>query len=295
METTSDEIAAPSREDLRAERIYRAKHWTGMVLRYAVLIVLAVFTAYPFYWTFIISVSTGGNVFEFPPPLLPTDPGLKFYQTVWSEFSVGRWILNSFFLSGLDVIGTLLVCSLAAYPLARMRFPGRQAVFVLIIATLMLPVESRFIANYITLTKLGLVNTWAGVVLPGLAGAFGIFLMRQAYLAVPQELIDAARVDGAGELRIWWQIMVPTTVPAMTALAVFAFVNSWTSFIWPYIVLKTPDLYPMSVGILYLNGQFQTNTRLVAAGSVIALIPVLLIFLYAQKYFVSSMEGAVKQ
>lgn len=265
-----------------------------MMFRYAVLIALAIFTAYPFYWTFMISISTGGNVFEFPPSLLPTDPGLRFYETVWTQFPIARWILNSFWLSFLDVVGTLFVSSLAAYPLARLRFPGRQAVFVLIIATLMLPAESRFIVNFITLTQLGLVNTWTGVVLPGLAGAFGIFLMRQAYLAVPQELIDAARVDGAGELRIWWQIMVPTTIPAMTALAVFAFVNSWKDFLWPYIVLKTPALYPSSVGILYLNGQFETNTRLVAAGAVIALVPILLIFLYAQKYFVRSLEGAVK-
>ncbi len=265
------------------------------VLIYAVLIALAVFTTFPFFWTLLVSLRTAGPIFSIPPDLSVTGLSAANYAGVWETLPLPRYAANSLYIAVMGVGLTLAICSLAAYPLARMQFPGRNVVFYAILATLILPEHIGLIVNFITMTRLRLVDTYASVYLPSIASIFGIFLLRQAYLSIPQELEDAARIDGAGDLMIWWRIMLPLTVPALATLAIFQFVAFWNSFLWPIIILKTPDKYPLAAGLLYLRGLFAYNTRYIAAGTVIATLPILVAFLFAQRYFMRGLTaGAIK-
>lgn len=263
-------------------------------LHYLVLSLIAVVTVYPFWWTLITALSTDGEVYRFPPPIWPTAPGLDNFVEVFKTIDVLAFYKNSILISLATVVGTLVVCSLAAYPLARMEFPGRKIVFGAVIATLILPSEVNFLVNFITVSKIGLTDTIAGVALPGLAGALGIFLMKQAFEAVPQDLIDAARIDGASEWQIFLKIMLPLAKPALGALAILTTVTAWNQYIWPSIVMTSPDKFPLSVGVLYLSGAFSFKTRVVAAGAVLTVLPILIVFLFTQRYFLRGFDGAVK-
>ncbi|MDR7416361.1 MAG: carbohydrate ABC transporter permease [Armatimonadota bacterium] len=266
----------------------------GHALLYGLLCGIALLTLFPFLWTLSTALSTAGGVFTFPPRLIPERPGLANFVEVVQALPVGRYFLNSVLLTVYGVLGTLLVCSLAAYPLARMDFPGRDAILAALLGTLLLPNEAGFVVNFLTLGRLGLVNTYTGVVLPSLASVVGIFLLRQAYLAIPQELLDAARVDGASELRIWARVVLPLSRPALAALGILSSVAYWNAFIWPLVVLRDPDRYPLAVGLLYLQGLFAHNTRLIAAGTVLAMLPILAMFVFAQRSFMRGLEGAVR-
>lgn len=262
---------------------------------YAVLLALALFTTFPFLWTLLVSVKTVGPIFSIPPDLSLNGLSAANYAGVWNTLPLPRYVLNSLYITSVGVLLTLVICSLAAYPLARMSFPGKQAVFYAIIATLMLPEHIGLIVNFVTLTKLRLVDTYAAVYLPSLASIFGIFLLRQAYLSIPQELEDAARIDGAGEFLIWRHVMLPLITPALATLAIFQFVAFWNSFLWPIIILKTPDKYPLAAGLLYLRGLFAHNTRYIAAGTVIATLPILVVFVFTQRFFMRGITaGAIR-
>jgi len=262
---------------------------------YALLLALAAFTTFPFLWTLAVSLRTRGPVFAFPPELSLRGLSAANYVGVWETLPLPRYVLNSLYITAMGVGLTLLVCSLAAYPLARLQFPGKQVVFYAIIATLMLPEHIGLIVNFVTMMRLRLVDTYVSVYLPSIASIFGIFLLRQAYLTIPQELEDAARIDGAGELAIWWRVMLPLTAPALATLAIFQFVAFWNSFLWPIIILKTPDKYPLAAGLLYLRGLFAHNTRYIAAGTVIATLPIVVVFLFTQRYFMRGLTaGAIR-
>lgn len=290
--------------DLELERIRRRKRVHTLIERtlvYALLIVIAIISIYPFLWTLSTSFATSGGIFEFPPSLLPHDPGLRNYREVFSLVPVARQILNSLIICFFGVAGSVILCALAAYPLAKMNFPGRNFIFYAILATLVLPNEAGLIVNYVTTVKLGLlrpetgvVGQFAAIILPALPSTVGLFLMRQAYLAVPLELIEAARIDGASELRIWWRIMLPLTVPTIAAFSILQFVAFWNTFLWPIIILRDRELYPLAAGLLDLAGAFATNTRAVSAGTVIAIIPIVIVLLLFQRYFMRGLEGAVK-
>jgi putative chitobiose transport system permease protein len=208
---------------------------------------------------------------------------------------IPRFLLNTLLLTGAGVGANLLLCSLAAYPLARLRFPGRNLIFFGLLATLMLPSHVGLIVNFVTMTRLRLIDTYAAVVLPSAVSVFGIFLLRQQYLSIPQELEDAARIDGASELSIWGRVMLPLIAPGLATLAIFEFVAFWNSFLWPLIVLKSPEKYPLAVGLLYLSGLFAHNTRLIAAGAVMMTVPILVVFLFTQRYFMRGITlGAIR-
>ncbi len=280
-------VAAPRHEG--AGRVVRK------VLLWVALVAMAGLTTFPFLWTLIVSMKTSGPIFAFPPDLWPVPLSAANYVGVWETLPIPRYVLNSLYITAMGVGGTVVVCALAAYPLARMDFPGKAIIFYGILATLMLPEHIGLIVNFITMMKLHLVDTYAAVYLPSLASVFGIFLLRQAYLAVPQELEDAARIDGAGELAIWGRIVLPLVTPALATLAIFQGVAFWNSFLWPIIILKTPDKYPLAAGLLYLRGLFAYNTRYIAAGAVIATIPIIVAFLFTQRYFMRGiMTGAIR-
>jgi putative chitobiose transport system permease protein len=183
---------------------------------------------------------------------------------------------------------------MAAYPLARLKFRGRKLVFGLILATLVLPSEVNFLVNFITITQWSLVDTYTGVILPNVVTAVAILLLKQAFEEVPQDLIDAARVDGASEWIIFSRIMLPLTTPWLATVGILTAVESWNDYIWPSIVMSKPDAFPLSVGVLYLRGTFGSSTRVIAAGTLITIVPTLLAFLFTQRFFMRGMDGAVK-
>jgi len=254
-----------------------------------------VVTVFPFVWLLATSLRASGTIFAFPPVLIPHPPTLDNFVGVWNTMPLGRFFANTVYITAVGIGLTLAVSALAGYPLARMRFPGRDAIFYAIIASLMLPQHVGLILNFVTLMRLRLIDTYAAVYLPSAASIFGIFLLRQAYLVIPQELEDAARIDGASEGRLFLQVMLPLVAPALATLAIVEFTGYWNAFLWPLIVLKSPDRYPLGVGLLYLSGQFATNTRYIAAGAVLMTVPVIAVFLALQRYFLRGiMLGAVK-
>lgn len=260
------------------------------------LLALAALTVGPFLWLLITALKGGGeNIFAYPPRLWPTAPTLDNFRQVWEAVPFGRYFLNSVLVAVAAVVLNLVLASLAAFPLARMRFRGRDALFVTILATMMIPLPVILIPLFVLAQHLGLLNSYAGLILPTAVSAFGIFLMRQAFLAIPREIEEAAVIDGANPWQVFWQVMLPLTKPSLATLAIFVFVGSWGDFLWPLIVLKDPDLYTLPVGISYLAGTFSANWRLIAAGSVLSIIPIVLVFVGLQRFFIGGQTaGAVK-
>jgi putative chitobiose transport system permease protein len=201
-------------------------------------------------------------------------------------------LLNSTIVSVLTVALNLLFCSLAAYPLARLSFRGREVIFSAIVATILIPFQIVMIPLYVLAVQLGLRNSYLGVIFPAIASAFGIFLLRQAFQGVPKELEEASRMDGCSDLGVWWHIMLPSIRPALVTLSIFVFIGSWSDFLWPLIVLDRPELYTLPLGVANLAGTFTLDWRLIAAGSVISIAPILLFFLAMQHYIVPSETGS---
>lgn len=261
---------------------------------YGVLCAIAVVCVFPFWWTLVTAMSTEGNIFAFPPTFWPQSPSLENFAQVFEAIPVWAFFSNSVLIAVFTVFWKLLLCSMAAYPLARLKFRGRKLVFGLILATLVLPSEVNFLVNFITITRLNLVDTYTGVILPNVVTAVAILLLKQAFEEVPQDLIDAARVDGASEWIIFSRIMLPLIAPWLATVGILTAVESWNDYIWPSIVMSKPGEFPLSVGVLYLRGTFGSSTRVVAAGTLITIVPTLLAFLFAQRFFMRGMDGAVK-
>ena len=264
------------------------------LLHYALLLAIAAVCVFPFLWTLSTAIGTEGNVFDFPSSFIPHRPSLDNFVEVFRVVDLGRYYWNSVWITFWTVAWTVLVCALAAFPLARYRFRGRRIVFAIILATLMLPTEVNFLVNFITTAQLGLVNTHLGVILPTLAGAIGIFMLKNAFEEIPQDLLDAARVDGGSELYIFFRVMLPLALPQIGALVILTTVTTWNNFLWPSVVLTKSDLMPLAVGILELSGTFGSSTRVIAAGAVLTIAPALILFFLTQRFFMRGMEGAIK-
>jgi len=254
---------------------------------YALLSAIAFLMLFPLLWLVGTAFkSPAENIFQMPPQLLPEEPTFGNFIRVWQTNPFGRYLFNSTLVAVLTVVFNLLFCSLAAYPLARLNFWGRDVLLSAIVSTIMIPFQIVMIPLYILAVQLGLRNTYLGIIFPGLASAFGIFLLRQAFMRVPKELEEAARIDGCSELGIWWHVMIPSVRPALITLAIFVFIGAWSDFLWPLIVVDRPEYYTMPLGVANLAGTFSFDWRLVAAGSVISIAPVLLVFLLVQRYIV---------
>ncbi len=260
---------------------------------YGILAAIAFIMLFPLLWLISTALkSPTENIWQSPPQLLPSQPTLENFSQVWQSLPFGVYLYNSVIVSALTVGLNLLFCSLAAYPLARLSFVGRNAIFIAIVATIMIPFQIVMIPLYILTVQLGLRNSYLGVIFPSLASAFGIFLLRQALLSVPKEIEEAARLDGSSELGLWWHIMLPAIRPALITLAIFVFIGAWSDFLWPLIVIQDESLYTLPLGVAKLAGTFSLDWRLVAAGSVISITPVLLLFLFLQKYIVPTDTGS---
>ena len=265
------------------------RRWWEVVLMYALLGGIAIAMLLPLFWLISTAFKSGTeNIFEFPPRFLPQQPTFSNFVTVWQTNPFGRYFFNSTLIATVTVGLNLLFCSLAAYPLARLSFRGREIIFSLIVATILIPFQIVMIPLYILTVRLGLTNSYLGVIFPSIASAFGIFLMRQAFQNVPKELEEASRIDGCSELGSWWHIMIPSVRPSLVTLAIFVFIGSWSDFLWPLLVLNRPEYYTLPLGVARLAGSFSLDWRLIAAGSVIATAPILLFFVIMQRYIVPS-------
>ncbi|MBE9205646.1 carbohydrate ABC transporter permease [Nostoc sp. LEGE 06077] len=264
-----------------------------ILITYALLGAIALITLFPLLWLISTALkSPTENILQSPPQLLPSQPTLGNFSTVWQSLPFAQYLYNSTLVSVLTVGLNLLFCALAAYPLARLSFPGRDWIFVAIVSTIMIPFQIVMIPLYILTVQLGLVNTYWGMMFPSLASAFGIFLLRQAFMGVPKEIEEAARMDGSSELGLWWHIMLPAIRPALVTLAIFVFIGSWSDFLWPLIVIQDEKLYTLPLGVAKLAGTFSLDWRLVAAGSIISIAPVLILFLFLQRYIVPTETGS---
>ena len=266
-----------------------AKGTVSTGLQLAVLLALAVLLLLPLLW--LVSTSfkgVGEDIFSTPPQLLPQAPDLAAYQRLFRDSNILRYLLNSAVVSGLAVIANLLFCSLAAFPLARLHFRGRGVVLAVVVATILIPFQVVMIPLYLLMVQLGLRNTYLALILPNAATAFGIFLLRQGFLAVPRELEDAARIDGCSAVGRWWNVLIPAARADLTTLAMFVFIGTWSDFLWPLVILDDPALYTLPLGLQQLSSSFSLDWRLVAAGSVVSILPVLGLFVLLQRFILPS-------
>ncbi len=253
---------------------------------YAALTALALFALAPFLWTLSTSLKNIDEVFVFPPKLLPSRLKFSNYTSLWHEFPMARWIFNSAYIVVLTVLGKLLLTSTAAYAFARLRWPGRDYVFYAYLTALMIPWEVTLIPGFVLIRQLGWIDSHLALIVPGIGDVFGTFLLRQFFLSLPRELEDAARIDGAGYFAVFWRIILPLSKPALAVVAVLGFMGVWNSFLWPLIMINSTDKFTLPVGLQLLNSQHGTDWTVLMAGDVIALIPVLIVYLAAQKHFV---------
>lgn len=258
---------------------------------YLMMTIVAIVCAFPFLWLTFTSFKSGENVYALN--LFPKKWNIASYKEVFSLLNIGTMLKNSVIIAvggcGLNII----LATMCAYPLAKMDFYGKKFITNALLATMIIPAAAGMVVNYITIQKLGLMGNMLGVILPNSVNAFTIILIRQAYLAVPRELLEAGKIDGASEMRVWFSILLPQVIPTILTALIMDFINKWNMFLWPLLVLDV-DQYPVATGIVYISQSFNYKFTNVAAGTVLSVLPVILLFLLFQKQYVNNTMGAVK-
>jgi multiple sugar transport system permease protein len=255
----------------------------------------AVLAVFPILWMVSASLMPAGEANQFPPRLLPSRVTFEHYAALFTRLNLGRYLLNSALIATVVTALSLVINSMAGYAFAKLRFRYREPIFRLLTAGLVIPVQVAMLPLFLLMKQLGLINTYWGVIIPGLASIFGIFLIRQYAAAIPDDLLDAARIDGASELRIYRSVVVPVITPILATLAIWTFLATWNDFMWPLIVLSDERRYTLPVALASLVGEHVQDTELMMAGSVLTVVPVLLTFLVLQRYYVAGiMAGSVK-
>ncbi len=263
--------------------------WAAMVgafLLYIGLTIGAIVMLLPLFWMFSAAVKPLSEILQVPPTWIPKAPTLKNFQTVFEQMPFGRYMANSLLVACVTILSVLLTSALGGYALSKFQFPGRDFIFLAILSTIMIPFQMRMIPLYVMVYQMGLVNTYTGLILPGAVDAFGIFMMRQYIQSIPNELIDAARIDGSSEPGIFWRIVLPLCGPALSALAIFTFAWSWESFIWPLTVTNTDNMLTLPIGLSKFSGRYLTRYDLTMAAASITIAPVLVFFLFMQRRFI---------
>ncbi len=258
----------------------------GKFIAYLLLSLGALAMIVPFIWMLSTSLKEPSQVFIYPPKWIPQALAFKNYLKTWTLVPFGRFFINSLLVAVWVTFGQLLTSSLAAYSFARLRFPGRDTLFIIFLGTMMVPFQVTMIPVYILMRELGWVDTYYALIIPNLFSAYGCFLLRQFFLTIPTELEDAAKIDGGSYLTIYSKIILPLAKPALATLGVFTFMASWNSFIWPLIVVNSIEMQTLPLGLASFQGLYTTDWTLLMAGTVIALIPVLIIFIFAQRFFI---------
>ncbi len=268
------EIRMSQLEKIRPARVIT---WTLLFLGGVVMITPIIF---------MVSTSFKSGQEVYVLSIFPDAPTLKNYLFILEESKFLKWMLNSLWVATFSTASVLFFDSLVGYTLAKFSFRGRQLIFIAILSTLMIPTEMLIIPWYMMSRTFGWIDTYWGIAFPGLMTGFGTFLMRQFFMSLPDELIDAARIDGWSEFSIWWRIAMPLVVPALSALAIFHFLGNWTAFIWPLIVTNDPEIYTIPVGIASFNGEFQMDWEVVMTASALATLPTLAVFLLLQRFII---------
>jgi len=254
---------------------------------YTALVVGLLLTLMPFIWMALGSFKTQGELLQRPITWWPQNPTLDNYERWLSQLSYGQYFTNSVVVAVAVVLGNIVFCSMVGYALAKMRFPGKKVLFALVMLTLMVPGVVTLVPMFVLVSNMGLVNTYPALILPFLAGPLGVFLMRQFMLGIPDALIEAARIDGAGEFRVFFRIVLPQCGPPLATLSILTFLGSWNNFLWPLVVAQTENMYTLPVALsLYSVGSNGTYYGLLMAGSVLVVTPILILFLFLQRYFV---------
>jgi multiple sugar transport system permease protein len=273
---------------MRTERSARA-------ILLAILVAGLVLTLAPLMWMLSASFMPTGEANTYPPRLLPSEPTLAHYVTLFERLSLARYLLNSFVVATVVTVVSLLLNSMAGYAFAKLHFSGRDRIFRILLGALVIPAQVAMLPLFLLLKEMGLVNSYLGVMIPGLASIFGIFLMRQYTMSLPDSLLDAARIDGAGEFRIYWSLVLPLCKPILVTLAIFTFMAVWNDFMWPLIILSDESMYTLPVALANLLGEHVQDTELMMAGSVLTMLPVTVLFMILQRHYIEGiMSGSVK-
>jgi multiple sugar transport system permease protein len=288
-QTTLSQISPREAAKARTRRP-RITFSLGSVVVYSLMILLALAMLFPYYYLLINAFKGTKGFAADPYSLIPKTFSLESMLYAWNTGQISVYMTNSLWYATIVVIAQTFIGSLAAYAFARIKFPGRDLLFLAVLATMMLPYSVLLIPTYLIVWTLGLANTMSGVVIPGFASAYGIFMLRQFFLNIPFELEDAARIDGCNRLRIYFQIILPLAQPALVTIAMFTFIGEWSSFIWPLVVLSKDSLYPITVGIALFRGEHAMYYDRVFAASLIATLPLLFIFFFGQRYIIGGIS-----
>jgi multiple sugar transport system permease protein len=274
--------------------VSRVSKWERWAF-FAFLCASLVITLFPFIWMVSTSFKGPAEIFTQTPTFIPENPTLENYEKLLTQANLGRSFFNSLvFAIGMMVL-SVFFNAMAAYAFAKLSFPGREKIFSLLLLTMMVPGQVTMMPVFLILKNLGLLNTFTGLILPGIGSVFGIFMLRQFMHAVPEEILEAARIDGCSEFRIFYGIMLPLCRPILATLAIFSFIGAWNEFFWPLIIMLREDMQTLPVALANLNGQFNTDWGLLMSGSVLVVIPVILVFLLAQKHYIKGIAaGGVK-
>lgn len=271
------------------------KKTLSSLLLHAALLLLAAATLVPLVWMVSASLMPEGEANTEPPPFFPSEVTWVHYQELFTRLDLGRHFLNSTLIATVVTVVSLFLNSMAGYAFAKLRFPGRDRLFAFLIAAMVIPSQVSMLPLFLLMKSMGLVNSYWGVILPSMATILGIFLIRQYALSVPSELLDAARIDGASEWRIYWSIVLPLCKPVLVTMAVFNFLAMWNDFMWPLIILSDQDHYTLPVALANLSGEHVQDVELMMAGSVVTVLPVLAVFMFLQRYYIAGiMAGSVK-
>ena len=265
------------------------------LLLYSLLTLGLLLTLTPLLWMLAASLMPAGEANSYPPRLWPSTVTFEHYVALFTRLDLGRYLLNSALLASAVTLISLFINSMAGYAFAKFRFRYRDRLFQGLLAALVIPAQVAMLPLFLLLKQFGLINTYWGVIIPGMANIFGIFLIRQYLLAIPDSLLDAARMDGAGEFRIYWSLILPLCRPILVTLAIFTFMGAWNDFMWPLIVLTDSARYTLPVALANLLGEHVQDTELMMAGSVLTVLPVLLLFVALQRYYIAGiMLGGMK-
>ena len=271
----------------------RRSSMTWQTICYILMILISVVTVVPFLFMASTSFTKSFTMMSYPPTLIPENPSWDNYYDIIFVFQEGlfpRWFFNTLFTTLCITVGSLFLNTLSGYIFAKKEFYGKNVVFSLLLATLMVPGAVTLIPAFLMVNRLGLFNTYWALIIPGLASPFGIFMMRQFISSLPNELIESAKIDGASELRTFWSIIVPLSTPAMAALGIFTVINAWNNFLWPLVVLRSNTMRTLVVGLATVQSEFNINYGLVMAGSVLTVLPMLVLYILFQPYFVEGLR-----
>lgn len=293
--TTTRPDRPAARHEPRRAGVGRQSGLTRFAL-YAALVLVALLFIEPLYWLFTSAVKPSGDIYQYPPQWIPADLHWENFRSAWNTVPLGRFFVNSLITTTIGATLKVVFATLTAYALTFLPFPFKRVVFLFVLGALMVPHNVTLLVNYLTVSQLGWINTYAGIIIPGAGSAFGTFLLRQHMMTIPAEIIDAARVDGAGTLRILTRIVVPMSRPMLITVALIAVVDVWNDFIWPLIITNTEDMRTLPIGLLLLKSQEgYSDWGAIMAGTTLVVLPILLLFLLTQRYIIAGLtRGAVK-